>query len=318
MGYLSYLPKIEYTLGKLTGTVSDLFRRVAFTQESRNDPANYNEKTIESIYSPDRLASDELVNSEYYWQILMINNIVSEDEYPESYKKYSDDIHNLKNGTSLLFQNFFGSDPKIGDVLYSITAGNTVDFNSGGVVSDYNSLLRKISMNYVFGDGFSGAGVSAALYGNNDSGDFSEKGKLKFDIKSPIADSPSYFFDANGVEVSPYLEPEGLEGGTFTDPLAVTPENGSLLSTFLAGSNLPTGFFYRSELQDFSDENLEKRNIKIPPRDIADRIANETERLMRDGIRSEVGIVTGIVQRVGSTTSTTSTTSSSGGGGSSY
>lgn len=318
MGYLNYLPKFEYTLGKFRGVVSDIFRRVAFTQKSRQNPQNYNEKIIESVYSPDRLASDELLNSEYYWQILMMNNIISENEFPESYEEYTQEVNDLKNGTSLSFERFFGSDPKIGDVMYSITAGNTVDFNSGGVVSKYDSILRKVDMKYVFGDGFSGAGASAALYGNDDSGNFTEKGKLEFQRKTTTADSVSYFFDSNNRETSPYLYPSGLEGGTFTDPLAITPENGSLLSTYLSGSNLPTGFFFRTELQDFSDENMQKRNIKIPSREIADKIATEAERLLREGIRSETNTITGLVQRVGATTSSTSSSvSSSGGGGSS-
>jgi hypothetical protein len=141
---------------------------------------------------------------------------------------------------------------------------------------------------------------------------------LEFQRKTTTADSVSYFFDSNNRETSPYLYPSGLEGGTFTDPLAITPENGSLLSTYLSGSNLPTGFFFRTELQDFSDENMQKRNIKIPSREIADKIATEAERLLREGIRSETNTITGLVQRVGATTSSTSSSvSSSGGGGSS-
>lgn len=319
MGYLNYLPKFEYTIGKLKGTVTDIFRRVAFTQDTRSNPENYNEKVVQDIFEPDNLSLRELNNSEYYWQILMINNIVSEDEFPELYQEYSRTVNGKKNGESLSFERFFGSEPKIGDVMYSITAGNTVGFESGGVVSKYDSELRKIEMNYIFGNGFGEAGASAALYGENDAGTFIQKDKVQFQQKTTIADSVSYFFDSNGREVNPYLYPSGLEGGTFTDPLAVTPENGSLLSTYLSGTNLPSGYFFRTELQDFSDKNLEKRNLKIPPRDVADRIAAEAERLLREGVRSETGTISGLVQRVGSTTtSTTSSTSSSGGGGSSY
>ena len=246
-----------------------------------------------------------------------MNNIISEDEFPEIYDEYSRKINDSKNGKALSFERFFGSNPKIGDIMYSITAGNTVGFEDGGVVSKYDPELRKIEMKFIFGDGFSGAGASAALYGENDAGTFIQKGKLQFQQKSTISDSVSYFFDSNGREVNPYLYPSGLEGGTFTDPLAVTPENGSLLSTYLTGTNLPSGFFIKTELQDYSDENLEKRILKIPPREVADRIAAEAERLLREGVRSETGTVSGFVQRVGSTTtSTTSSTSSSGGGGS--
>lgn len=318
MGYLNYLPKFEYTLASLKGTVTDIFRRIAFTQKSRSNPQNYNEKVIESIYSPDRIAADELLNAEYYWQVLMINNIVSEEEFPESYREYTNTVNDMSNGTALSFQNFFGSDPKIGDVMYSITAGNTIDFDSGGVVSEYDEILRKISMNYVFGDGFSGDGASAALYGYSDQGNFEEKGKLQFQRKTSIGNSVAYFYDSNNRETSPYLEPEGLSGGTFTDPLSATPESGTLLATYLAGSSLPTGFFLRTELQNFTEENMERRNLKIPPREIADKVALDAERLLRDGNRAETRTSSGAVQRVGATTTSTVSSTSSGGGSSSY
>ena len=49
--------------------------------------------------------------------------------------------------------------------------------------------MLTIEMKYLFGDGFSGPGASAALYGENDSGTFVQKGKLQFQQKSTIADS---------------------------------------------------------------------------------------------------------------------------------
>ena len=83
MGYLNYLPKFKYTLAKITTNVSDVFRRVAFTQKSRKNPQNYSEYTSQGIETPNNLAGSKLNNQNYYWQILMMNNIVSEEEYPQ-------------------------------------------------------------------------------------------------------------------------------------------------------------------------------------------------------------------------------------------
>lgn len=331
MGYLDYLPKFTYTLKNLSGTVSDIFRRVAFTQKTRENPANYNTKVVEGVFRPEQVAKNELLSSEYYWQIMLMNNIVSKDEYPDSQRAYSNKIREMEGGTSLSFAQFFGSTPRNGDVMYSITAGNTVDFESGGVVSNYNSELRKIDMNYVFGDGFSGDGASAALYGLDDGGDFIEKGKLQFKRKLSIAGSVSYFYDANERETTPYyIPPAGTNtGGTFTSPLDTTPATGTLLDLFLNDTALPTGYFIRTEIQNYREDDLRKRNLKIPPQITTDLVDRETRRLLKEGQTEEISTVSSFeIRSVGSSSTTTvdqlsggtntSTTSTSGSGGGSY
>jgi hypothetical protein len=299
MGYLNYLPKFDYTLAGVRTTVADIFRRVAFTQKSRSNPQNYSEHVSEGVETLDQLARNFLNNDEYYWQIAMINNYVSEDEAPDSYREYSSTVNALQGGTSLFFEGFFPSKPYVGDVAYSVTDGDTVNFNSGGVISEYDSLLRKISMEYVFGIGFGDAGTTAAIYGYDDSGSFVEKGKKKIKIKSAISDSAAYFYDSNNRETSPYLIPDG-EGGTFTDPLSATPESGTILHSYITGS-LPTGFFVKTELQDYRESDLRRRNIKVPPREIADFVSRDAQILLKDGVRGQTTTIQGLT-RTGSTT----------------
>tara|TARA_Y100000385_G_scaffold289400_2_gene358716 strand:- start:1460 stop:2422 length:963 start_codon:yes stop_codon:yes gene_type:complete len=320
MGYLNYLPKFKYSLAKLTGNVSDIFRRVAFTQKSRNNPQNYSTFTTEGILSPDRISDSELRSSEYYWQVLMMNNIVGESEFPDTYREYSKNITELQNGTSLYFYEFFGSEPKTGHVVFAATLGNTLDFNSGGIIDSYDSVTRKINMRYIFGEGFEGA-ATAGVYSGYGSGQATEIGKQKIIKQDILADSVSYFYDQNDRETSPYLIPEGLTGGTFANPLGITPANGTLLSEYMQGNPLVTGFYYRSEIQDYRSTQLDKRTIKLPPQELADNIDRDTERLLREGNQKDSSDISGLSRIGASTTSTTSSTSSSsggGGGGSSY
>ena len=322
MGYLNYLPKFKYTLAKLTGNVSDIFRRVAFTQKSRSNPQNYSEFVSEGVKTPDQLSSEKLNNPNYYWQILMMNNIISENDFPVNYDEYSRKVNSLKDGTSLLFYEFFGSTPKAGDLVFAAsTGGNTIDFASGGIISKYDSVLRKINMEYVFGDGFGEAGTTAAVFGVNENNELSQRGIKKIQLKTTIDNSVSYFFDDNDRETSPYFIPTGFTGGSFSNPLAVTPGEGSLLQTYMNGSPLPTGYFYRSELQDYNSEQLEKRNINIPSIQLGDQIEQEAERLLREGVQEEVSTVrsSGITRVGASSTGTvggSSTPSGSNGGGS--
>lgn len=311
MGYLNYLPKFRYTLAKITTNVSDLFRRVAFTQKSRKNPQNYYQYTSEGIESPNNLAGSKLNNQNYYWQILMMNNMVSEEEYPQDYNVYSKTVNTMKNGTSLSFYDFFGTTPKVGDLVFpASTGGNTLDFASGGVISNYDPILRKIDMDYVFGEGFGGAGKTAAVYGFNDNKKLIKKDIKQITLQSTVDNSVSYFYDTNDRETSPYFTPTGFTGGSFSNPLAVTPGEGTLLQVYMSGGVLPNGYFYRSELQDYTDEQMAKRKIKIPPEQIADQLDTNAEILLREGLRGDeyVGGSDTIIVKVGSTT--TSQTSS--------
>ena len=324
MGYLNYLPKFKYTLAKFTGNVSDIFRRVAFTQKSRSDPRNYSEYLTEGVETTDGLASSKLGDANYYWQILMMNNIISEDEFPATYDEYSKKVNTLKNGTSLFFYEFFGSTPKAGDIVFpASTCCNILDFQSGGVISNYDSILRKIDMEYTFGDGFGDAGTTAAVYGYNDFNQLYQKGIQEFVLKSTIDNSVSYFYDDNNRETSPYLIPTGMTGGSFSNPLGTTPGEGSLLQVYMIGDALPIGYFYRSELQYYTDEQFSKRNIKIPPVELADSIDQKTERFLRDGNvpqGTSTSVVGYDIVKVGASTTTlvSESSSGSGGGGSNY
>jgi hypothetical protein len=312
MGYLSYLPKFTYTLAKLSGTVSDIFRRVAFTQKSRNDPKNYSEYLSEGILTPDRLSNLKLNNPDYYWQILMMNNIVNENEFADSYRDYTTTVNSLINGQGLFFDEFFGSNIRPGDIAYVCLEGNTVDFTQGGVISKYDLSLRKISMKHMVGGGFPVpvGGATAAIYGYDDGGSFILKGNQTIIRSSELSNCPVYFYDANDRETSPYLFPSGMAGGTFADPLGITVGNNTLLKNYMDGTSLPTGFFFRSEIQDYRNDQLKLRNLKIPPIALADQIDQEAHRLITKGIQKEIGTVSSTLTRLGSSTTTTIDSSS--------
>ena len=54
----------------------------------------------------------------------MMNNIISPSELPDGYKKYRDTVNALENGRSFMFEEFFSTTPKSGDVVFYITDGD--------------------------------------------------------------------------------------------------------------------------------------------------------------------------------------------------
>jgi len=305
MGYLNYLPKFNYTLGGVVARVSDLFRRVSFTQKTLNESKNWKEYFSNQYGKPDQIAESQLGEFNYYWQILMANNITDESGFPDNLIQYKNHIQYLENGKSLFFESFFGTEPRVGDVVYLVDAGGSEpDTDSGGIVYDYDKLLRKIDVSDTFGTAFS-QGVTAALYGNNDAGEFVEKGRLLIKKFVSIAGSVDYFVDNNGRIASPYLIPDvsGV-GGTYTDPVGITLQDGSLLHEYVIDGTLPANFGFVTELQSYEKEQNKKKQLKLPNIGLTDKISAETKSLLSDGIQGQRVSISGIFS-VGSTNTDT-------------
>ena len=303
MGYLDFLPRFKYTFGTRSIEMSDIFRRIAYSQDTRSNPSNYAEFTMENIDTPDRLASDILNSSNYYWQVLMMNNIISPSELPDDYKVYSTTVNDLENGKSFMFEEFFSFTPSSGDVVFYITEGDTSDTAEGGIIYKYDSNLRKIELKYTFLTA-EVAGATVAIYGFNDTEEFVEKGRQKIKKESSLSSSVSYFTDGNRVS-SPYFKPSGTTGGTMGNPEGITPGSETLLANYLDGTSLSLGYYVRTILQDYHDKDIEKRNIKTPPLDMAFVTNKNAELLLRNGHQGEEVTETGIVVLGASTTSTT-------------
>ena len=101
------------------------------------------------------------------------------------------------------------------------------------------------------------------------------------------------------------------------------------LDLFLNDTALPTGYFIRTEIQNYREDDLRKRNLKIPPQITTDLVDRETRRLLKEGQTEEISTVSSFeIRSVGSSSTTTvdqlsggtntSTTSTSGSGGGSY
>ena len=91
--YLKNLPKFDYNFnggddGEVRLRVTDLFRRVAFTEETRKDMRNFIEYIVEDGERPDDVAFKIYGDPKWFWLVLLSNNIVDvENEWPMSQSK---------------------------------------------------------------------------------------------------------------------------------------------------------------------------------------------------------------------------------------
>ena len=78
------IPKFEYDAVELV----DVFRRIAFTEETLNSLESFVDYVVPDGYTPDRCALEFYGDANWFWVVLLSNNILSvEGEWPKSQNK---------------------------------------------------------------------------------------------------------------------------------------------------------------------------------------------------------------------------------------
>ena len=159
--YLKTLPNFDYTFnegstGAVNLQVTDLFRRVAFTDETRKDLRNFIEYIVEDGERPDDVAFKIYGDPKWFWLVLLSNNIVDvETEWPNSQSKTQRRFSNdgFFNGHSIFVEE--NREFKRGDFLVkgSVCSGDDCPDGVTGVEGNYAMIesfdreLMKINVN---------------------------------------------------------------------------------------------------------------------------------------------------------------------------
>jgi len=100
--YFQNLPKFEYDTVELV----DIFRRIAFTEETLNSLDSFVDYVVPDGFTPDRCAREFYGDANWFWVVLLSNNILSvESEWPKSQNKIQRRFRDtgFLNGSSLFF-----------------------------------------------------------------------------------------------------------------------------------------------------------------------------------------------------------------------
>ena len=159
--YFNKFPKIDYDF--ITGTTGanfaniemlNIFRRVKFTEKTLKDNKNFEEYTVVQGESPDDVANKFYEDPNYWWVVLLCNEIVDvENEWPKSISELDKLFSTSLVGNSYyVFENV---DARKGDVLVkrdtvSVTDGGGgtggIDIDNYGIIDSYDPILRKIDV----------------------------------------------------------------------------------------------------------------------------------------------------------------------------
>tara|TARA_R110000824_G_scaffold375105_2_gene565810 strand:- start:2203 stop:3273 length:1071 start_codon:yes stop_codon:yes gene_type:complete len=161
--YFNRFPKINYDfITGVTGAnfsnleMTDIFRRVQFTEKTLKDKKNFEEYHITEGEKPDDVANKFYGNPSYWWLVLLCNGIIDvENEWPKSVSELDKLFSGFLTGNSYYL--FESIDAREGDIIVkrdtisiadTLTHGGTagIDIDNYGIIDNYNPLLRKLDV----------------------------------------------------------------------------------------------------------------------------------------------------------------------------
>jgi len=287
MTYLKYLPKFNYKFGTKDIEVSDIFRRVAFTQETRDSPKNWKSYVMNGTETFDSLANKEYSDPSQYWQIMMMNNVVTRSDGPLNFITVEKAQTKFENEYSITTKLKLDVQPDPGDYLFYITDQVT---NTWGVVESFDPVHRTIyTISHTGLFSTTNVGVLYHLKWIGSSLEFVQIIIPSFITK--YGNGPKYFYTNEG-KISGYYVPST---NTFIDPDTTSLLGTNCLLEQYIDNTLPTGYKYRSVSQDYMDGVVEKRNVKIPRQSTVLDVERAVEELLLNGNAEDVVNVEGVV-----------------------
>jgi len=273
-------PKITYQIGSRKVELCDILTRVTFLQNYSSEKA-FDEYYIQSGETPEDVSFKIYASEAYSWIVLMVNNIISEDQWYSGDEKLTNIIATNYYGESYYITNL--PDLMTGDVMVKVATSSlgeplAIDETTYRIIHNFDKNYRMVWGSYGSGLFSQGDEILFARK-NNQTGSLDILNFISSDITaSPIKvteiklieqrkDSPIYFKNNNNVVISPYsiyqnsiLQRESVPSDViYTDPADTeTTENFglTLLYSYMTTGSLPTG------LQKYTFENQEINNYK--------------------------------------------------------
>jgi hypothetical protein len=127
--------------------MQDIFSRVKFTDKTLADAKNFEEFSVPEGARPDDVARIFYGSSNYWWLVLLSNNIVDvQTEWPKSQSQIKSLFNNFLNGDSYFVLEDLVIGP--GDIVVKRDTGKTggIDIDHFGVVDSYDKIFHRIDV----------------------------------------------------------------------------------------------------------------------------------------------------------------------------
>lgn len=298
--YFKFFDTFPYTLNNKDYEFINLFKRIAFSNKTKNNKKIFTDYYVSTGDTPEYIAHRFYNDESLGWFIILINDLVNKTQFPVGLDEVERNARLKYPGSSIYFKEYI---PNLipGDILVKCTISGenvvTVDNTKYAIVQEYNNTFRYAIVTENKGLSQNDFVVLKRL--TKQSGDdvtypvllsanstevirnFAQISKITEAIESPIE-----FLNANSNYRSPYYINDQYEAkssaiGTYATPTLsdVNTVANTLLVSYLNGITTPN---IKTIFSKYVEDNNKNRIIKILKPVYTQRVFSAIQELLMD------------------------------------
>ncbi len=288
MKYFSVLPRITYKFPTGEYNVIDIFTKVALNSNFFNNTNLYYQEQSENILSPERLSFEKYQTFDYYWLLMLANNVYDVNrDWPSNQEVFGDILEKY----STLSSYFIYETAEIvkNDILY-------INDQSYGIIDSWNPFYKEITIKENYGlpvDNLSN--YSFEIRRLNINGTFTKLTNYcnprttTFNVfgYKPYLEAPSKIQLGDGRILNPFLK---IDGGELSDSGELILDScGDQQTDFqnsliykIVNNEIPFGIKVITNNERLLSEYVDKINLNIINPSIASRYEDIVKQLFND------------------------------------
>lgn len=218
MKYFSNIPTINYQYpdGKILASKT-IFIRPSIVLSGDIDP-NTNKYVIQDGKSPDKISKEVYQNSDYFWSLLLTNNIIDfYKEWPVTYAGWEEELYKVNSEFTIYSK--YVMPVKIGDLVCKYLEEEAINFDQTnyGVVTAFDSFYRSFDVQMIAGQIkkndpiiiLRNNGKKYSIVNTPDDLQFQDVIKIVQKLESPFQFQKKDAYSGYYGAVSPYYIPSG-------------------------------------------------------------------------------------------------------------
>lgn len=288
MKYFDFLPKLNYKFQTGEYNVIDIFTKVGIKPNFYKDSSLYYEEFLNSAQTPEKLSFSKYGTFDYYWMLLIINNVYDvHKDWPYNQEQFDAFLNEQKQKSAFyLYEN---GQIQSNDILY-------LNETSYGVIDSWNPFSKKLTIknnynlpttnlsSYTFKIrriNKNGTYTNLTNYCDSNSDDFTSFGYM------PFLESPNKIVDSSGRFVNPFLKVTGgivSSSELLLDTCDVTDKSqfqNSLIYQIVNGASI-SGVTILSEELELTKKYVDLLKINIVSPDLVGQFELKSKQLFLD------------------------------------
>lgn len=288
MKYFSILPRITYKFSTGDYDVIDIFTKVALNRNFFDNTNLYYQEQSENILSPERLSFEKYQTFDYYWLLMLANNVYDvNQDWPSNQEVLGNILDEYSNKKSYFI--YETAEIVKNDILY-------LNQESYGIIESWNPFYKEIVVKENYGLPTNNlSNYSFEIRRLNRNGTFTKLSNYcdpkttTFNVfgYKPYLDAPSTILLGEGKILNPFLKVDG----------SVVSNSGELIldscgdqQTFfqetliykVINNQIPTGVKIVNNTERLLSEYVDKINLNIINPSIAARYEDVVKQLFND------------------------------------